>query len=86
MASFSTWWKLIDRRMRSAMTKVGSRIDERGSLAREGRRLLFRRELGGRLHIDGSQKDRLSLGISGRLVGTVIGDSMVAIEQFTPEF
>ena len=71
--------------MRSAMTKVGSRIDERGSHAREGGRLLFRRELGGRWHIDGSPKDRLSLGISGRLVGTVIGDSLVAMEQFTPE-
>lgn len=67
------------------MAKVGTRIDERGSLAREGGRLLFRRELGGRWHIDGSPKDMLSLGIAGRLVGTVIGDSMVAIEQFTPE-
>ena len=47
--------------------------------------MLFRRELGGRWHIDGSPKDRLSLGISGRLVGTVIGDSMVAIEQFKSE-
>ena len=67
------------------MAKVGTRIDERGSLAREGGRLLFRRELGGRWQIDGSPKDRLSLGISGRLVGTVIGDTIVSIEHFTPE-
>ena len=71
--------------MRLGMAKVGTRIDERGTLAREGGQLLFRRELGGRWHIEGLAKDRLSLGHPGRLVGTVIDASTVAIEHFTPE-
>lgn len=67
------------------MAKIGTRIDERGTLASESGRLLFRRELGGRWHIDGLPADRLSLGSSGRLIGTVIDASTVAIEHFIPE-
>ena len=72
--------------MRLGMAKGGTRIDERGTLAREVGRLLFRRELGGRRFIDGLAKDGLSLGHAGRLVGTVIDASTVAIAQFTPRF
>ena len=72
--------------MRLGMAKVGTRIGERGTFAREGGRLLFRRELGRRWHIDGLAKDRLSLGHPGRSVGTVIDASTVAIERFTPKF
>jgi hypothetical protein len=75
----------IEARMRLAMPKVGARIDERGTLACEGERMLFRREVGGRWQIDGSTEDRLSLGRSGRLVGTLVDASTVAIEHFTPE-
>ena len=71
--------------MRLGMAKVGTRIDERGTLARKGGRLLFRRELGGRWHVDGPAKDSLTLGRPGRLVGILIDASTVAIEHFTPE-
>ena len=72
--------------MRLGMAKVGTQIDERRTLAREGGQLLFCRELGGRRRIDGSPQDRLSLGRAGRLVGTVIDASTVANEHFTPRF
>ena len=55
-----------------AKAKVGTRIDESGTLVREGGPLLFRRELGGRWHIDGFPRGRLSLVHPGRLIVTVV--------------
>ena len=68
------------------MAKVGTRIDESGTLVREGDRLLFRRELGGRWHLDDDAPERiLILGRPGRLIGTVISEGTVALERFTLE-
>ena len=72
--------------MRLGMAKVGTQIDERGTLAREGGQLLFRRELGGRRRIDGSPQDRLSLGRPGRLVGAIIDASTVQSSISRPRF
>ena len=82
MASFSAWQRSIEGRMRLGMAKVGTRITERGAFARDGGRLLFRRELGGRWHVDGPAKDSLTLGRPGCLEGTLIDASTVAIEHF----
>lgn len=67
------------------MTRIGTRIDESGTLAHAGDRLLFRRELGGRWNIEGWPKAEKQLGQPGRLVGTVIDNETVAIERFTAD-
>lgn len=67
------------------MAKVGTRIEELGTLVRDGDQLLFRRELGGRWSIYDVTEANHSLGRPGRLVGTVISEGIVAIERFTLE-
>lgn len=85
MVSFSAWQTPIEGLMHLGMARVGARIDERGTFAREGGRLLFRRELGGRWHIDRLPQDTLSHGRPGRLVGSEISDGTLAFERFTLE-
>ena len=63
---------MIGQYVRPAMAKVGTRIDESGTLLGEGGLLLFRRELGGRWHIDGFPRGRLSRVHPGRLIVTVV--------------
>ena len=67
------------------MERVGSRIDEDGMLVGQRGQLLFRRARGGRFTIDGVAKSGLSMGQSGRLVGTLVAEQTVTIERFTPE-
>ena len=70
---------------RRPMARIGTRIEESGTLVHAGNGLLFRRELGGRWNIEGWPKAELELGKPGRLVGTVIDDETVAIERFTTD-
>ena len=70
---------------RSAMAKVGSRIEENGSLAREGGQLFFRRAVGGRWRIEVLSPSGPATGCPGRLIGTVISEGTVTIERFTPD-
>lgn len=67
------------------MERVGSRIDEDGMLVRQRGQLLFRRTRGGRFTIEGVATSGLSIGQSGRLVGTLVAEQTVTIERFTPE-
>ena len=67
------------------MERIGTRIDESGTLVHEGDRLLFRREVGGRWTIEGWPKDELSFGQPGRLIGTLVDEGTVAIERFVIE-
>jgi hypothetical protein len=65
------------------MAKIGSCIDEFGTLTHVGDRLTFRRDTGGRWNIEGWPKAELELGKLGRPVGTVVDEDTVAIERFT---
>lgn len=67
------------------MGTIGSRIDERGTLASDNGQLLFRRELGGRLNVEGIAVSELVLGQPGRLIGTIVDTGTIAVERFTPE-
>ena len=67
------------------MTKIGYRIEERGLVVRSGEQLLFRRELGGRMTIERSVGSDLTIGMSGRLIGTIVGDNVVALKRFIPD-
>ena len=67
------------------MVKVGSRIEESGTLVRSDGQLLFRREQGGRWNIEGWPKSEVHLGQLGRLSGYLVSDTTVAIERFVLE-
>lgn len=67
------------------MERVGTRIDEDGMLVRQQGQLLFRRARGGRFTVEGVSTSGLSIGQSGRLVGTLVAEQTVTIERFTPE-
>lgn len=67
------------------MGTIGSRIDERGTMACDNGQLLFRRELGGRWKIDTCPVTDVTLGQFGQLIGTVVDAGTVAVERFTPE-
>ena len=67
------------------ITKIGNRIEERGLLVRSGEQLLCRRELGGRMKIERRVVADLTIGMSGRLIGTIVGDNIVALSRFVPD-
>ena len=71
--------------MASTMATIVTRIDELGMIVSDGGKLLFRRESGGRLDVEGCPVTELVLGQPGRLIGTIVAPATVAIERFTPE-
>ena len=63
-----------------SMSRIGSRVDERGIIVREGDQLIFRRESGGRWNLE---PDRVGEAHAGEIVtvrGVIVGEGLVAVE------
>ena len=66
------------------MTAIGTRIDEAGTLIRDGSAFYLRRDLGGRylLELHRTPVDLVEKRV--RLVGTLVGNSLVSADGVAP--
>ena len=63
------------------MVGVGTRIDEMGTLLREGAAFVLRRDLGGRWIIDLHRVPVDHLEKRVRITGTIVGDGLVDVDS-----
>ena len=69
----------------AAMSKLGSIIETGGKLVREGDRLIFRANSGGRWFVEPERIEEVHIGCRGELRGVVVGTDQLAVERFVPE-
>lgn len=63
-----------------SMFRIGSRIDERGVIVREGERFIFRRELGGRWLLEPERVSDAHAGHPVVMRGVIVGEGLVSVE------
>jgi Protein of unknown function (DUF5818) len=63
------------------MTAIGTRIDELGTLLREGAAFILRRDLGGRWVLDLHRVPVDHVEKRVRITGTVVGDGLVDVDS-----
>lgn len=86
----SVWNAIADPRAFEAirivepMTAIGTRVDEIGTLLREGNAFLLRRDSGGRyrLELQCTPADLVERRV--RLRGTLVGRDLVAVDRIAP--
>lgn len=66
------------------MARIGSKIDERGIIVRDGERIIFRRESGGRWALEAVGIDLAQLSRVIKLRGVVVDEGLIAIEAIAP--
>ena len=66
------------------MTPIGSRIDETGTLIRDGDAFYLRRDLGGRYRLELRRAPDDLVGQRVRLIGTLVGADLVSAEDVMP--
>ncbi len=62
------------------MSRIGSKIDERGIIFREGERFIFRRECGGRGLLEPDRVDEAHAGRMITMRGVIVGEGLVCVE------
>lgn len=62
------------------MTRIGSRINERGTIVREGERFVFRRESGGRWQLEPDRVGEAHVGHLVAMRGVIVGEGLVAVD------
>lgn len=67
-----------------ANTVIGARIDETGTLIRDGAAFYLRRDIGGRYQLELHRTPVDLLGKRVRLVGTLVGAALVNAEGVGP--
>lgn len=65
------------------MPTIGTRIDESGTLIREGGAFYLRRDLGGRYQLELHRTPVDEVEKRGRLVGTLVGADLVNADSVT---
>ena len=63
------------------MTAIGTKIDETGTLLREGAAFVLRRDLGGRWILDLHRVPVDHVEKRIRITGTVVGDGLVDVDS-----
>lgn len=66
------------------VTTVGSRVDEAGTLIRDGGAFYLRRDVGGRYQLELQRTPVDLVEKRVRLVGTLVGPSLVSADGVTP--
>ena len=66
------------------MTIIGTRIDETGTLIRDGGAFYLRRDLGGRYELELQRTPVNLVEKRVRLVGTLVGPSLVSADGVAP--
>jgi len=66
------------------MTAIGTRIDEMGTLIRDGGAFYLRRDLGGRYELELQRTPVDLVEKRVRLVGTLVGSGLVSAEGVAP--
>ena len=66
------------------MSKIGSRIDERGIIVRDGDQFIFRRESGGRWLLEPDRVDDAHAGQMITMRGVIVGEGLVTVETIVP--
>jgi hypothetical protein len=66
------------------MTAIGTRIDETGTLIRDGGAFYLRRDLGGRYELELQRTPVDLVEKRVRLVGTLVGSGLVSAEGVAP--
>jgi len=66
------------------MTAIGTRIDEMGTLIRDGGAFYLRRDLGGRYQLELQRTPVDLVEKRVRLVGTLVGSGLVSAEGVAP--
>lgn len=66
------------------VTTVGSRVDEAGTLIRDGGAFYLRRDVGGRYQLELQRTPVDLVEKRVRLVGTLVGPSLVSADSVTP--
>jgi len=67
------------------MTAIGTRIDETGTLLREGGAFYLRRDLGGRYELELHRTPVDLVEKRVRLLGTLVGSDLVNADGVAPE-
>jgi hypothetical protein len=62
------------------MASIGARIDETGTLVREGGSFALRRDAGGRYHLDLHRVPVDEVEKRVRVTGTLVGDGLVDVD------
>jgi hypothetical protein len=68
---------IATRRISRQMRKIGSVINECGVIAREGERVVFRREQGGRFMLEAKDLRSDLIGRRVSILGTIVGEETV---------
>jgi hypothetical protein len=67
------------------MTGIGTRIDETGTLLREGSAFVLRRDLGGRWTLDMHRVPVDHVEKRVRITGVVVADGLIDVDGVAPE-
>ncbi len=67
------------------MVAIGSRIDELGTLIRDGGGFALRRDVGGRWKLDMHRVSVDHVGKRVRIIGTSVSDDLVDVDAITPD-
>jgi hypothetical protein len=67
------------------MTSIGTRIDETGTLLREGAGFVLRRDLGGRWMLDMHRVPVDHVEKRVRITGVVVADGLIDVDGVAPE-
>lgn len=89
-----TWWgvsvaaptrsSLSQREKGSGMTAIGKRVDETGTLIRDGGAFYLRRDMGGRYELELPRTPVDLVEKRVRLIGTLVGSDLVNADGVAP--